>query len=45
MTPRFQTLRRIVLVSSAALLAACGDRHDNTTTANDPGCFGVKRAG
>ena len=36
MTPRFQTLRRIVLVSSAALLAACGDRHDNTTTATTP---------
>ena len=35
MTTRFLTLRPIVLVLtlSAALLAACGDQHDNTTTA------------
>ena len=33
MTTPFLTLRRIVLVLSAALLAACGDQHDGTTTA------------
>jgi mono/diheme cytochrome c family protein len=35
MTTRFLTLRPIVLALtlSAALLAACGDQHDNTTTA------------